>query len=292
MITNYNRFIREEAEQGHTRSRNVSIEEAAGIVLARCPQFDPKTSPLYFRGRWNTASTGCVLTDPAGFNRKSLSGFAHYNMLLDNLPNWQAYPKRDKSIMFLNDEFSTADYGTPFIVFPLDSPTIAVTPKPDIFDAFVNLRIKTNLSITELSDAMKFYKVRVTSWQDMRDDMDRLWLKLLRGDATNAHSRQVDTFNVLCLKSESWLDLFMMLLDPASNGFALVKYDGQDLSGHDERASMSGYRPITLEKYVGGEGPERDDFMPSELWAATTCLMVENERADELLAALNSLNSQ
>ena len=283
MITSYNQFVNESSDL--SRATEVTVEEAAHLIKTSCQKFDPRTSPLLFRGRSNASSTGCSVSDPSQFVRKSLSKSEHYNFLLNNLPAWSAYPKRNKSTMYANVESIVYTFGDPHFFFPLEDKPIAVCAKPDIFSSFTVLDEAFDMSISDLNDGMRLYNVRLTSWADMSDDLDATWERVWDGEG-NDHLYSTKSLNKLVRMDRDWRVVFAKVLDPTANGFGLGHYDGHTMGTLDGRHIIPAQGQITLANYAP-QAPPRG-INGQEMWTEAKCLTVDTAYAEELLSALSA----
>ncbi len=77
-----------------------------------------------------------ILIQPEYSVRRSRWTRNYYTLLLDNLPNWQSYPKRSKSVVFTTEWKNAAARGTIYRIFPKNGYRIAVCPSDDIWSSF------------------------------------------------------------------------------------------------------------------------------------------------------------
>ena len=259
----------------------LSVEEAVAVVKARCPEFDPHTSPLFFRGRKNNPNSQFFLTDPKRRHRLSTANHEHYGLLMDQLLSWQRYPSRNRSIIFTNSKSIAYNYGHMHFVFPLDKANIGVSPTGDIFNSFSHLYNKVHLSITDLSMNLQNIGVNGYTWDVMRHDMDELWDRLDDVDLPSFTIYKSALINYLVQTKRDggeWLEALEELVDPVKNGFKLATYDGAFLQGTDSRGKSTTGNMCSLEYFVslsGSASPSNE----SEMWTDSECLMVNSSYA-------------
>jgi len=131
-------------EYGYKKPRSVDsyLSEAIKLVGTHCRDilnFYRKQAGQYeqyiFRGIPGTPA-GFRVTDPSvGVNRASAyAQFNYYTILMNNLPAWSTYPKRE--IICSTDIDKTSDYGETYVVFPYDGAKLGICPERDIFTSF------------------------------------------------------------------------------------------------------------------------------------------------------------
>ena len=97
--------------------------------------------------------------DGSKMNRESANTFSYINTIVDVMPEWQAFPKRSKSFICATSINKAANYGTVYLVIPLENQEIGVCPRKDFFYGFDadednNVRKLNHL----IGDMWAFYK--------------------------------------------------------------------------------------------------------------------------------------
>lgn len=75
-----------------------------------------------------------ILVDPTKVERSAANTYNYVNLLQSNLPNWQEFPPRNKSLICSGSQGYADSYGKLFVVLPLGNPTIGIVPSSDWFD--------------------------------------------------------------------------------------------------------------------------------------------------------------
>jgi hypothetical protein len=107
--------------------------------------------------------------DPSKSTRKSANTSNHYTLMMDNLPEWKAFPKRSKSVICItNLEFR-------YIVLPKNGAKIAVCPNSDIWVSFGNIfLISLNYILSDL------YKIEDKNFNTMKKQMENISINNIR----------------------------------------------------------------------------------------------------------------
>ena len=163
-----------------------------------------------------------IFTDPTASARKSKNTSNYYTLLLDNLPLWQAYPKRSRSLICSSSENVAQKYSmfsTPYLILPFNGAKIGVCPKSDIWASFKHWRY-----LPEINDTLARLHISEQSYAAMIEDIynhsDSLAMSLnIPALATAATTRDI-------------INIFNDVMDPFSNNFELITTS--DLSGLDD----------------------------------------------------------
>lgn len=126
-----NNYLEEER-----RSRSVSVTAKWVKDFISHNDNSVESSSLY-RGI-KGATEPYYFTDPSKGERGSQDTFIFYVLMMDNFPEWKEYPKRSKSIIMGTSDDVAYSYGTAiYRVFPVNNAKIAISPKFDVWSAFV-----------------------------------------------------------------------------------------------------------------------------------------------------------
>jgi hypothetical protein len=93
-----------------------------------------------YRGNDN-AKGEILLTKPSEFNRVSANTLNFVTLIVDNMKEWDKYPKRSKSIICSSSPSNASDYGNPYIVLPKNGAKIGVCPESDWWYSFGEIMI-------------------------------------------------------------------------------------------------------------------------------------------------------
>ena len=69
-------------------------------------------------------------------DRKSAHTRSYVNTIVDNMPEWKAYPKRSKSFVGTTSQHKADRYGTHFFMIPLENQDIGICPESDFWFSF------------------------------------------------------------------------------------------------------------------------------------------------------------
>jgi hypothetical protein len=85
-------------------------------------------------------------TDPKLKKRDSRNTQNYYTLLFDNLPSWQEYPKRSRSLICSTSYSWAKGYGSQtYLILPFDGAKFGVCPEKDIWFSFYYLLGKKSL---------------------------------------------------------------------------------------------------------------------------------------------------
>lgn len=129
------------------RTHPINYNQAVDWARENCPQYlHNKKQNDYAIYRGSKSSQRIVFGDPSQFNpRVSANTSNEYTLLIDNLSNWSAYPKRGWSFICTTFLPDASDYGTPFLACPNDNAIVGVAPKSDLWGSFARVRNNENL---------------------------------------------------------------------------------------------------------------------------------------------------
>lgn len=243
-------------EDGLGRSREINEDEFRAFLprlkLAFEKMMEPGDNKIY---RGTPSSAAMAFVDPTEAERKSRNTTNEYTLLFSHiLPSWQAWPKRSRSLICsesYDTSFSYARTGSPYVVFPLDNPIIAICPSYDFWDSFGlkpqdfndHLNIFYN-SIKEIfKNELTFpYQgeketpaglIKVIKLIDKllvaRPDQMKQAIDLFKSESYGDKMTFLDLF-----KTGDTLAKFNDFFDPAKNGFDKVQYSDFNSSGRKE----------------------------------------------------------
>lgn len=257
--------------------KNINFNQALSFLNEKVHKKDI----TFYKGiNSSTEIKDFVLIDPKNSTRESKTKELHgdiYNILLNNLKNWQKYPLRKNSIIFTDkqsiaENFSkngSGSYGKIFQVFPIHNAEIVVSPEYDIWYSFkkglaeIGLR-GTSASLIEfnsiLDNILADYNTQYPSW-DYKSIVDSLQLFI---EKNNQPSKQLEFQSQIVHKKllEKKLDAEQILneiFNPELNGFEMKKFD---VNFSIESSEI-------------------------ELWTDSTCLLINIDLVEQVLSKLN-----
>jgi len=126
------------------RSQVLDIDEnnIQEVLQKYAPWYDINCKTKLYRGvksRNKERVEPLLILDPTIHNRISIDTDNYYNLIMDNLPKWEEYPKRSKSIIGSLNKSTASDYGTLYRIIPLlENTKVAIAPRHDIWFSFQN----------------------------------------------------------------------------------------------------------------------------------------------------------
>lgn len=243
---------------------------------------------LIFRGMETTAPF--ILGQGELMRRRASEGFNYVNIMLSEiLDSWKEYPRRDQSFICTTSHQDAMYYTStkkPYRVFPLENQLCGLCPKEDLWYSFSNLiseandleftslnrfQIALNNIIATVKNMKEGSKVHFTTSdrfdanaQQVRDVFDSLTndLKTEINRKNNLikefimelypSSRPLLLYIVNKLKSNNTdvLSILDSLLDPATNGFKLIKPEYTTSISGKREIWMSGKVLFIHEDYI------------------------------------------
>ena len=233
-MSRFNAYLLEE-EKYELRSKMLTEQEAIDLINKNCSNILNKYRKDEHKRIWRgLLQTGnWHFTDPSkGEHRRSKGQIGeYYTLLMDNLPNWKAYPKRSRSVICTTSRNDSRNYGYAHIVFPYDNAKFGVAPEGDIWISFKpnihNLRmfvmdLKNILTITtKMKNFDKNWNTLIRAFKESEQNIKS-------GDISDG---AVNTFERLSKKSwmndiykgQSYIEVFKNHMDPIKNKFKLTK---------------------------------------------------------------------
>jgi hypothetical protein len=231
-------------KNGKANDNFAKIEGRCSDALEAC-----SNGKMIFRGtRINTLPV--MLVDPSASQRKSANTENYYTLLIDNLPSWQNYPKRSKSLICSTSrhvaELFSQDNdknGGVYIVLPFNGAKIGICPQRDIWLTNIQGR-----RMYEWNRIYSSYGISDSSYQSMIRDMhyDGLAASIFNNDIN--------------IKTDAEMIVYLdEMYDPVNLGFSVVPIEGLPEASND----------------------------PRELWTDSKCYLI-NVKAKEYINILRS----
>jgi len=193
-----------------------------------------KGSPIY---RGLEFDENYLYVEPSQYERVSANTNNYYTLLMDNLPSWQKYPKRSKSIICTTSPLYAGSFGKLFQVYFEDNAKIGVCSAEDIWGSFFLFENLTDLNATLSRIFNHMAELMFTNPQTFKQLSENLKnidiFKRKNKDKTEIQIRKFyenkwrylhDNFIQDYVKSPlSFMDYLNEKLSPSKNGFKLLK---------------------------------------------------------------------
>jgi hypothetical protein len=173
------------------------------------------------------------IVDPKTINRVSPYAINNlYNLCLSNLPSWEKFPKRNKSLIGgdYNVINSRCKYDAKImIVIPLEE-SIAVCPNGDIWDSFKYIDDYLDEFFDTLSDHIRYYlkkPIDDKNWDNFSSILDEYdKVRNPYDEYRNYLNTNIDIISKWETKEISTLEILNAILDPTTNNFKIINYNG------------------------------------------------------------------
>jgi hypothetical protein len=250
------------------RSADSYLSEAIKLIGTHCRDIlnfyrkSGRDQQYIFRGVPGTFA-GFRVTDPSIGNRASAyATFNYYTLLMNNLPSWSTYPKRE--IICSTDIDKAEQYGDVYVVFPYDGAKIGICPDRDVFTSFppdsmrgFNIALNTMVQHFTSKSQIKSWGTLSTLLKKINKENIKIYLNSEDYDDCNYQS--LINFMIITWNRSPDKTLFDFLnnqyLNPEKNDFRLVTH----IPG------MSGL-------------PE-----DREVWTDSKCVLVHETNIDEFM---------
>ncbi len=257
--------------------KNTNFKEAMAFLEKKVKIYDN----FFYKGiNSDFEIPDIILKDPNSSVRKSKTQDIHgniYDLLLNNLPSWREYPRRNKSIIMTDSldiakSFANKDkgiYKKTFQVFPKYNSKIVVAPESDIWFSFMNGLGMLGLK-GEKAKLQNFNRYLVEILKSNLVDEDIWTYESILSSLRALFKTAPYSINQLCFESKILFgklkefnktpeEIFDNLLSPNLNGFEIKKFN----------------KSYEL------------DNSNVELWTNAKYLLVNIEKVDEILSELN-----
>jgi hypothetical protein len=187
---------------------------------------------IFYRGIDNSIKTKIFISSPK--LRQSIpdvySGDESINfyttLFSEVLPSWSKYPKRNHSIICINDSDLSEEYGNTYIIFPKNGSIIGGCPESDIwysFEKFLDLKLfEEYLKI--IMKCIEYNKNIFNNKEDILDFFDYFSKHDPVNNVEMEEIPQIKELYILMVKNKNNLiKLFDNILNPKKNDFALFK---------------------------------------------------------------------
>lgn len=160
-----------------SRTSELSEEEFFKIMKESCKDFI--NNPKYLQRVKNKFERTYSYIDPKIHNRTEGTDrnmAKNLLFLLDNLPAWKDYPKRNNSIIATSGHTKNSIYGRDyFIIIPFDDAKFGVVPGDDLWGCRFKVGENKSVCFGTLQSSMDDNKVLNSSYDIMIKDIQRLY---------------------------------------------------------------------------------------------------------------------
>ena len=246
------------------RSEQLTEQEATDMINKKCSiildKYKRHPDNKIYRGL--RISPNYQFTNPAkGAPRYSKGKVGnYYTLLMDNLPNWKAYPKRSRSIICTNTFGDAATYGDVYVVFPFNNAKFGVAPESDIWLSFKPNINNLRTFVIDLKDMLNATTHGVANFdkdwnrltKSFKQSEERIKNNMIDSITLNKFKQSIKKWVVDVANGKTYINTFMNYMSPSKNGFLLTK---------DPMSS-----------------PKR-----RELWTDSKCVLVYEQLANQLM---------
>lgn len=156
-----------------------------------------------------------------GEPRVSANTQNYMTLLMDNLPSWEGWPKRSRSIICASDErvAKLYSYGRVYHVIPYDNTKIGVCSEDDVWVSFPNMRTDVSNFNSMLDNIFKKFNIKESkTYYELKSAIDKVDEILATGEYDEwSFSKPDGTFD----GKTSTIDNLNKILDPDKNGFKM-----------------------------------------------------------------------
>ena len=157
------------------RTKSITKEEAFDFIRKKCRislEMFKSGHPLYRSSETFSGDFGVV--EPSRFIRKSRYTSNYYTVMMDNMSEWNSYPKRSKSLIGASTiERAAGHVGTTYVMFPVDNTNIGVCPKSDLWDSFEGINADYFNELYENLMKQILNEPVAKTWNEMLKQMKR-----------------------------------------------------------------------------------------------------------------------
>lgn len=256
------------------RTEQISMSETLDILITKNPSGLSGLS--IFRGvRELHAQIPAAFVKPSEYTRRSANTTNYYTTLLDNLPSWQKYPKRSKSIICTTDFDRAEGYSynkNTFYVFPAEGSKVGICPQNDIWKSFKEFDYENweDLSIFNISmnsllkiygNLTKNYYVDDSNYNAMLEAFDYITehkqkiydaAEILSKDVWYGRNIILDVWKRPRFKTQTFFDFInKSLLNPDYNDFKLQTYNNNFIAQDEKELWTDGDSVLINYDYIG-----------------------------------------
>jgi hypothetical protein len=253
------------------RSIQVSNEELRSFLTSKSNfvKYWRRGGKVIYRGNPKLDSNLSYKAFPSQYTRKSKNTKNYYTLIIDNLPSWNQYPKRSKSLVCSLSKHYAASYafGNPHILIPIKNAKVGICSKADIWYSFsefspdnLNEDIDRLVKILyKISNEDDKFATTPTSWEELLNIFS--YTDTVKDSLQNYKHELGRYFSIYLDKNETLYNFIEKLFDPASNDFDLI----------------SNYNK---------EHSKLDSYDDNEVWTDADCYLVSIEQMKQFSKGL------
>ena len=240
-MTTFKQFIHEDSDKFVAHNMQLmDIPKAIAWMKSNAMQYLNSADPI-FRGI--PKSITVAYSDATKLNRHSANSQNYYTLWMDNSPEWEAYPKRSKSLICSHSFEIAEGYGFATLVVPKDGTTIGVASGRDIWFSFKkelekfmgsssagNLYDFTNCVFHLIKNVSGENYKRDLTYQQMCVHLKDISIAALKREDEHNRRNGMDNYTIKSaitqMEKYKWNDLyevFETVFKPQDNGFSLYK---------------------------------------------------------------------
>jgi hypothetical protein len=199
--------------------------------------FERYKTPVIWRGTYSNLGA-ITKINPKAVGRTSAHTSNEYTVLMSNLPEWNAFPKRSESLICSFSQDFASDYGQTYGVVLPNKFRLGVAPNFDIWESFPVLN-KTfgfeygmshfNDSISEITNIRANAKTTVEDIQNTLAKVQSIVIKALKSDPDmiqRLRHNPLAKYIIANISSDAaptaLFDVIRKCMDPKANGFKVL----------------------------------------------------------------------
>lgn len=245
-LLTYSDFLFETTSDIKLAYKQLTKDKFLKILSTECKNHDFNAQILY---RGFGATDKYMLFNPQDLKRISRNVGNFHTLLIDNLPNWSNYPKREKAIICTNSKATANAWGNLYVIIPFDNAKLGICPAGDLADSFTE-----QLQLMSLGS----FNIMLHSILDIkRPDYLNIDFKTLKQLLIKININNVDKDT---LANFSWSGFFKQWL-PNENLFDLIKRL---------------FTPFHFKLCKQDKLSEFSVMLRNEIWTDSKCLVIHN----------------
>jgi len=214
-MTRFKDYILEASYGGSGRTQSIDEDTTVDLIRTHCKKnykklFKNDSSVRIYRGIKTFGPIYGYIDSDKGVPRVSANTSNFMTLLMDNLPSWNGWPKRSKSIICATSTGISGNYGTNYTVIPYDDALIGVCSDDDLWNSF-----STITCVAEFNASLKkiFLSNGITRADSDWNTFKKSLIKIENG--------QFLSWMMMFFGSKPFINNFDIELDPKINGFEM-----------------------------------------------------------------------
>jgi hypothetical protein len=256
-----------------SRTSEITDDEFRNIMKSDCKDFIK--NPCLLQRTKKKLTSRFSFIDPSKFTRSAFKDEGvgvlsnHHLLLMDNLPSWQDFPRRSKSIIGNTNEHYGSEYGTHrYLVIPFDGAKFGLAPSEDLWTSYSDINSELSISFDDtFSKMMKRNEISDNSYEEMMHDMQNMY------DEFIYKSLDVDSITQILLKR-----LYILFEEFRKTGYtdiekALSDYLAPSEFNHEREKyryaeKKDGFKIVYYDYIV-----KIEEYKKFEFWTESPCLL-------------------